>query len=207
MEFGVLKGEERYQEGTLLGKGAFGEVRQATDCILQRQVAVKKIQLKGRVGSSKTLPKPVFRELQSLRQLQSEAIVALFDTYLTESHLCLVLEFLPVDLSSIISKTKRTFSRSEFKYFAISLCKALAYCHSMNIIHRDIKPSNILLSIYGQVKLGDFGLARICPPDDSLAGKLSHQVATRWYRPPELLFASRSYNSSMDIWSAGAVLG
>ena len=54
------------------------------------------------------------------------------------------------------------------------------------------------------MKLGDFGLARAF--DASSNASLSHQVSTRWYRAPELLFASRHYTLAVDVWSAGAVL-
>ena len=54
------------------------------------------------------------------------------------------------------------------------------------------------------MKLGDFGLARVF--DSSSSASLSHQVSTRWYRAPELLFASRHYTLAVDVWSAGAVL-
>lgn len=54
------------------------------------------------------------------------------------------------------------------------------------------------------MKLGDFGLARIY---DAQSGEpLSHQVATRQYRAPELLFASRSYTPAVDVWSAAVVM-
>jgi serine/threonine protein kinase len=62
---------------------------------------------------------------------------------------------------------------------------------------------DILIADNGVVKLGDFGLARICFEEE--AGNMSHQVATRWYRSPELLYASRSYDYSVDIWAAGAI--
>jgi cell cycle related kinase len=64
--------------------------------------------------------------------------------------------------------------------------------------------ADILLSPQGQLKLGDFGLARVIDPTDGRS--LSHQVATRWYRAPELLFASRRYSFSADMWSVGAVV-
>jgi len=56
----------------------------------------------------------------------------------------------------------------------------------------------------GELKLGDFGLARVYESDSP--DSLSHQVSTRWYRAPELLFASRNYDLSIDIWSLGAVI-
>lgn len=56
--------------------------------------------------------------------------------------------------------------------------------HSENIIHRDIKPENLLISKTDQVKICDLGFARKMPATN---GKMTDYVATRWYRPPELL--------------------
>jgi cell cycle related kinase len=63
---------------------------------------------------------------------------------------------------------------------------------------------DILLTSQGQLKLGDFGLARVIDPKSKAS--ISHQVATRWYRAPELLFAARRYSFPSDIWSVAAVI-
>jgi serine/threonine protein kinase len=145
----------------------------------------------------------VFRELESMRQLcGNDHIVELLDHYITDGKLCLVQEHMVFDLSVLIANTTIHFSRPIVKLIMLSVFSALYSCHCVRIIHRDIKPSNVLINTIGVIKLCDFGLARVVP----LSGQMSHQVATRWYRPPELLFASRSYDCSMDVWSAGAVL-
>lgn len=63
---------------------------------------------------------------------------------------------------------------------------------------------DILISASGDVKLCDFGLARIY--DSSKPSILSHQVATRYYRAPELLYASKTYDFGVDIWAVGAII-
>lgn len=63
---------------------------------------------------------------------------------------------------------------------------------------------DFLLTTHGEVKLADFGLARVLDLKEPRK-PLSHQVATRWYRAPELLFASRQYDFSVDIWSVAVV--
>jgi cell cycle related kinase len=65
-------------------------------------------------------------------------------------------------------------------------------------------PVDILISSNGDVKLADFGLAKVYDVNDPLT--MSHQVATRFYRAPELLFASRSYGFEVDIWAVGAII-
>ena len=74
--------------------------------------------------------------------------------------------------------------------------------HSINILHRDIKPENVLISKTNQVKLCDFGFARTIPSNRLM----TDYVATRWYRPPELLLGKDDYDKSIDIWSVGCVL-
>lgn len=190
-----------------IGEGAFGSVRLGVDKYNGFKVALKYVRISGK-ASSKTgmsLPRAVFRELESLRQLNcSPFIVKLLDEFPDETNLCLVFEYLPSDLSEVIKRSKDYLPISHIKAYAHMILSALAYCHSQKIIHRDIKPSNILISKDGVVKLADFGLARVI---DAMTGDLSHQVATRWYRPPELLFASRKYSFSADVWSAAAVIG
>ena len=67
---------------------------------------------------------------------------------------------------------------------------------------RDVKPGNCLISRDGQLKLADFGLARVFHDDGR---PMTHEVATRWYRAPELLFGSRKYTNTVDMWAAGCV--
>lgn len=82
--------------------------------------------------------------------------------------------------------------------------QGLSQIHSLSLMHRDIKPANILLSQEDIIKIGDFGLATIyCGPNE----EYSHEVASRWYRAPELLFGSKHYDQKVDIWAAGCLLG
>jgi len=59
------------------------------------------------------------------------------------------------------------------------LLKGVAFCHDNHIMHRDLKPANLLISSTGQLKIADFGLARVFSDDRTRL--YSHEVATRWY--------------------------
>ena len=193
---------KRYRFVKRLGQGAFGEVHLCIDNLNNNYVAIKNVRIISREGG---IPVAVFREMESLRQLSNSGLVTeLLDVYPDEKNLCLVLEYLPSDLAEIISQSKDFLPRPQIKALSFMLLEAISYCHQNKLIHRDIKPANILISGNGKLKLGDFGLARIFDPVKY--GSMSHQVSTRWYRAPELLFASRNYCQAVDIWSAGVVI-
>nr|AAW27908.1 SJCHGC03672 protein [Schistosoma japonicum] len=77
--------------------------------------------------------------------------------------------------------------------------------HSNGIMHRDLKPANLLISSKGVLKIADFGLARVFENNNERL--YSHQVATRWYRAPELLYGAKKYTNSVDLWAIGCIFG
>lgn len=110
------------------------------------------------------------------------------------------------DLSKVLYHRRETLRESQCKAYLRMLLCGVNYCHGQSIIHRDLKPANLLISPAGTLKIADFGLARILDPLQS-ERQYSHQVATRWYRAPELLYGSRHYDFSVDIWATGCIFG
>jgi mitogen-activated protein kinase 15 len=92
------------------------------------------------------------------------------------------------------------------KYLVYQLLLGLKYIHSASLLHRDLKPSNLLVNSACLLKIADFGLVRTLEADneDEL---LTQEVATRWYRAPEVLLGSRSYSFPADLWSVGCIVG
>jgi serine/threonine protein kinase len=93
------------------------------------------------------------------------------------------------------------FQISALQYFLYQILRGLKYIHSANVLHRDLKPSNLLLNANCDLKIADFGLARITSETDFM----TEYVVTRWYRAPELLLNSPDYTAAIDMWSVGCI--
>ena len=115
----------------------------------------------------------------------------------------MVFEYMDHDLTGILSQTQFSFSPAHLKSLCRQMLAGLAYLHHKGVIHRDIKGSNILINNRGELKLGDFGLARFY--QKRRRSDYTNRVITLWYRPPELLFGTTVYGPEVDMWSAGYV--
>lgn len=144
------------------------------------------------------------REIKALQQLNHENIVNLLDVFPYGAGVVLVFEYMPTDLSILLRNTENPLTDSQIKAYLIMLLKGVAYCHNLGIMHRDLKPANLLISSTGHLKIADFGQADLFGKEGR---SVSHQVATRWYRAPELLYGSRSYNEAVDLWAVGCIFG
>eukprot|EP00696_Hemimastix_kukwesjijk_P006343 gnl/Hemi2/18029_TR5956_c0_g1_i1.p1 gnl/Hemi2/18029_TR5956_c0_g1~~gnl/Hemi2/18029_TR5956_c0_g1_i1.p1 ORF type:complete len:337 (-),score=82.36 gnl/Hemi2/18029_TR5956_c0_g1_i1:79-1089(-) len=199
---------ERYSDTEKLGEGAFSVVLKGRDGLTGKEVALKKIWLTNQRGLSETeiFPTPVIRELKALQQLEHPNVIKLLDFFAHGSALVLVTEFMLLDLQDLLQHCRQFLSQGHIKTIVTMLLQGVAFCHSMNIMHRDLKPANLLIGPGGILKIADFGLARVFDSVDHDA-MYSHQVATRWYRSPELLFGSRQYTTEADMWAVGCILG
>ncbi len=93
------------------------------------------------------------------------------------------------------------------RFIMYQIIKGMKYLHSASVIHRDLKPSNILVNSDCHIKICDFGLARSLVADEADKDViLTEEVATRWYRAPEVLLGSKNYGESADVWSIGCIL-
>ena len=136
-----------------------------------------------------------------------ENIIKILDVYnaSNKQDLYIVFEYMPTDLHAVI-RSNMILNEVHMQYITYQILRALKYTHSARIIHRDLKPSNILMDQHCRIKLCDFGLSRFV---DEIGDEkhLTDYVATRWYRPPEVLLCSNTYTEGIDIWAVACILG
>jgi cyclin-dependent kinase 7 len=175
----------KYERGRTLGQGTYAVVYEAFRKTDSLPVAIKR--MKGGQPASVGVDFTGLREIKYLQLLKgSKNIVELVDVFLTNDVLCLVLEFCPFNLEDIIRDKNILLRTQHQKCYLKMLLQGVDCCHSQYILHRDLKPANILFSADGDLKIADFGLART----HSSPMKMTDEIATLWYRPPELLFGA-----------------
>ncbi|CAM9759959.1 unnamed protein product, partial [Laminaria digitata] len=114
----------------------------------------------------------------------------------------IVTNLMESDLQKIISSTQ-PLTDQHYHYFLYQLLRGLKYIHSANVLHRDLKPSNLVLNANCDLAICDFGLARGVEQEGGET--LTEYVQTRWYRAPELLCYSSTYDTAVDMWSVGCI--
>ena len=189
-----------YKVVSRIGEGAHGVVLRAEALLTGQVVALKKVPLK-RLEDG--LPLTMLREIKTLQQLESSYVVRLLDVFPQGPGFVMVFEHMVTDLAEIIRDAERPLPVPHIKNYMQALLRGTGYLHFHGIVHRDLKPANLLISATGALKLADFGLSRVLD-----RGRLySHQVATRWYRAPELLYGARQYDQGVDLWAVGCIFG
>ncbi|GCB77369.1 hypothetical protein scyTo_0019989 [Scyliorhinus torazame] len=196
----------------ITGEGMYGQVYKAKDKDTGEMVALKKVRLD---NEKEGFPITAIREIKILRQLNHTSVINMkeivtdkqdaLDFKKDKGAFYLVFEYMDHDLMGLLESGLVHFNEDHIKSFMRQLMDGLDYCHKKNFLHRDIKCSNILLNNSGQIKLADFGLARLYNSEESRP--YTNKVITLWYRPPELLLGEERYSPAIDVWSCGCILG
>ncbi|KKA27370.1 hypothetical protein TD95_004929 [Thielaviopsis punctulata] len=199
-----------YEKMNDIGQGAYGSVIRVRRLANDKVFAIKRLkpEVMGSSAQVMSLPTTGMREIEILRNCNHRNVVKMVDVVSGSGgpsidSVSIVLEFIEHDLRTILATMPDKFQPSEVKTLMLQLFTGLDYLHSSWIIHRDLKPANILLTNRGVLKIADFGMARYIgnpPPRD-----LTRHIVTLWYRAPELLLGTKSYSSSIDMWSAGCI--
>ncbi|XP_023228918.1 cyclin-dependent kinase 7-like [Centruroides sculpturatus] len=194
---------KRYEKIEYLGEGQFATVYKAKDVKTGRIVAVKKIKLGSRAEAKDGINRTALREIKLLQEISHPNIIGLLDVFGHKSNVSLVFDFMDTDLEVIIKDTNIVLTPANIKAYILMTLQGLEFLHMNWILHRDLKPNNLLINEKGILKLADFGLAKFFGSPNRI---YTHQVVTRWYRAPELLFGARIYGTGVDIWAVGCIL-
>ncbi|XP_023940409.1 cyclin-dependent kinase 20 [Bicyclus anynana] len=184
-----------------IGEGAHGLVFKARHLPTGREVALKKILIKNLEDG---IPVNVMREIKALQLLRCKYVIKLYDMFPRGMSLVLVLEYMCSGLWEMLHHNQQEMTLPRVKTYVQMLLKGTRYLHAHYVMHRDLKPANLLINHEGILKIADLGLARLYWPDGGRP--YSHQVATRWYRAPELLYGARYYSEKVDIWAVGCII-
>ena len=143
---------------TIIGRGAFGEVRVCRQISTGDIVAVKKMRKEDMLNKNQLMHVRTEKEIMTA---SNPWIVKLKYSFQDEFFLYLVMEFLPGgDLMNLLMK-KEILTEDEARFYTAEMILAVDSVHKLNCIHRDLKPDNILIDKNGHIQLSDFGLAKI----------------------------------------------
>lgn len=219
--------KERYQKAGDIGEGGLSKVTSSFDGLLGRIVAVK--ELKEENFSDPDHLKAFITEARMISYLDHPGVVTVYDTHLTEDgRLRYTMQLVEGrTLSEFLQyhiETEVVYENYLFDVLNIftKLCETLAYAHDKGVIHLDIKPENVMLGNYGEVKIMDWGNARLY--DDSFyqdyvrkfvseGSDASIQMdadeaifGTPLYMSPEQTLSRSELGPTSDIFSVGVVI-
>ncbi|XP_076315472.1 LOW QUALITY PROTEIN: serine/threonine-protein kinase PAK 4-like [Tachypleus tridentatus] len=187
---------ENLEKFIKIGEGSTGIVCIATEKSSNRQVAVKKMDL--RKQQRREL---LFNEVVIMRDYHHPNIVEMHDSFLVGDELWVVMEFLEGGaLTDIVTHAR--MDEEQIATVCKQCLKALTFLHSQGVIHRDIKSDSILLASDGRVKLSDFGF---CAQVSSDLLKRKSLVGTPYWMAPEVI-SRLPYGPEVDIWSLGIMV-
>jgi len=187
-----------FEFGRLLGEGKFGKVylvREKASSYICALKILSKAQLQ-HAGVEHQLR----REIEIQSRLRHPNILKLYGYFYSRCRIFLILEYAPG--GEILKELQKCgkFSERQAAFYIQGLTKALIYLHSKHVIHRDLKPENLLLGLWGEIKIADFGWSV-----RTKSQRRKTLCGTVDYLSPEMV-QGQKYDSSVDIWGLGVLL-
>jgi len=196
---------DRYQPVARLGAGAFGEVQRAHDRLLGRDVAVKRIRLEAFVEPARLdeVKKRFLREAQVAARLRHRNIVTTHDIVSSPSTSFIVMELVEGQTLQSLLQARGRLGLDETIRVLEQVAAALDHAHASGVVHRDVKPANIMIEPSGNVKVMDFGIAKLeAGANLTSTGSL---MGTPNYMSPEQARGEK-VEARSDLFSLGCVL-
>ncbi len=192
-----------YNITSKLGEGGMGVVYLAEDTKLERKVAIKF--LPHHISVNEEERERFKIEAKAAASLNHPNIATIYSIEEVDGEMFIVMEYIEGrELKEIVRTNRNTpLPIGEITKFAKQIAKALQAAHEKGIIHRDIKSSNIMITLKGQVKITDFGLAKI--KGSAELTKTGTTIGTLAYMSPEQVKGAKT-DKQTDIWSFGVVL-
>jgi NIMA (never in mitosis gene a)-related kinase len=201
--YGNITEMDQYVKEKQIGEGSFGTAYLARSKRTGVHYVIKKINLSRMTEKEKY---EAMREVEVLAKMQHPYIVAYKESFEYDKNLYIVMDYCEGgDLYTKIrehAQNGQYFSEDIILNWFVQICLALKHVHDHKILHRDIKSQNIFLTKGNNIKLGDFGIAKILMNTVDLAKTC---IGTPYYLSPEIC-ENKPYNNKSDVWALGCIL-
>ena len=192
---------EHYKVVSMLGEGAFGK------CFLVQSASSTHLRVIKQIDMNPLSPSEqseALREAKILEKLHHPNIIRFHDVYRTRKNkLCIVMEYADGgDLAARIQGRHESMGEEAVLDYFVQICLAVKHIHDKKIVHRDLKSQNVFLRTTGEVKIGDFGIAKVMSHTSDQARSI---VGTPYYISPEIV-QNQPYSFKSDIWALGVLL-
>ena len=190
-----------YQTEELLGRGGMGTVYRGVHEQTRQIVALKVLSFIH--ADDDNFRERFGLEIETLKKLRHPHIVELYGYGVQDGHLFYAMELVQGNSLQQELDSGRRFDWRETTEFSVAICQALKHAHDRGVIHRDLKPANLLLTKDNQIKLSDFGIAKLFGAHQITADR--SVIGTADYMAPEQVEGSQA-NARSDLYSMGSVM-
>ena len=194
----------KYTISEVLGRGSMGTVYKGFDPHIHRQVAIKTIhrELLGDSSATDSMAARFRNEAKAVGRIAHPGVVAIYDFGEDGDVTFIAMEFVDGRTLDEILGVPQMLSEANVLAIMDQLLEALSVAHAQGVWHRDIKPANLIVTKQGQVKLTDFGIARL---EDANLTQVSSMIGTPAYMAPEQ-FTGTGIDHRVDLFACGVLL-